>query len=64
MNGESDLGVESASELSEDGVDVPVDEGVIVAARSQGTNLPLTRGWSFQDVFGTRLLMGAKDKMV
>ena len=43
-NGESNLGFESVSELSEEGVDVPVDEGVIVAALSRGTNRPLTHG--------------------
>jgi len=49
------------SELSVDGVDVPedgvLDEGVIVAARSRGMNLPLLLGWSFQDVLGARLFM-------
>lgn len=38
---------ESVSELSVDGVDVPevvLDEGVMVAALSLATNLPLTLG--------------------
>ena len=44
------------SELSEEGVDVPVDKGVMVAARSWEANLPLTHGCSFQEVLGARLL--------
>jgi hypothetical protein len=58
-NGELGSGTESARELSVEGVeafeDAVLDEGVMVAARSRGMNLPLTLGWLFQDVLGARL---------
>ena len=47
-NGELVPGAERAIELSDEGVDAPddcvVEEGVIVAALSRATNLPLCRG--------------------
>jgi len=64
VNGESDSGSEGVSELSEEGVDVPVDVGVMVAALSRGMNLPFCHGWSFQEVLGTRLLVGVGNKVV
>jgi len=52
-------GTKSTRELSVEGVEVPegavLDKGVMVAAQSQGMNLPLALGWLFQDVLGTRL---------
>jgi len=60
--------IESASELSVDGIEVPEDivenNGVIVAAQSQGTNLPLTHSWSFQEVLGARLLASVETKVL
>ena len=41
---------------------MPVDEGVMVAARSQDANFPLTCGCSFQVVFGARLSSVLKKK--
>jgi len=53
------FGTKSARELSVEGVEVPegavLDEGVMVAARSRGMNLPLALGWLFQDMLGARL---------
>ena len=44
--------------VPEDAVD---DEGVMVAARSRGTNLPLTRGWSLQVLLGARMFVSIGD---
>ena len=62
-NGESNSG-DSVIELSEEGVDVPVDDGVMVAALSRDANLPFCRGCSFQVVLGARLLVCVGDEMV
>ena len=45
-----------------EGVEVPANDGVIVAARSRGANRPLTRGWSFHEMLGARLVLSIGDK--
>jgi len=48
LNGELVLGAERVTELSVEGIDAPddcaVEAGVMVAARSWATNLPLCHG--------------------
>jgi hypothetical protein len=46
-NGESDSGSESVSELLEEGIEIPVDDRVMVASLSWGTNLLFSHGWFF-----------------
>ena len=63
--------MDSARELSEKGVDVPVEgvdvpvaDGVIVTALSWDANFPFCHGWSFQELLGARLSVGVGDKVV
>ena len=63
--------MDSARELSEEGVDVPMEgvdvpvaDGVIVAALSQDANFLFRRGWSFQELLGARLSVGVGDEVV
>jgi hypothetical protein len=67
-NGELVPGAERVMELSVEGVDAPddcaVEAGVTVAARSRATNLPLSRGWSFQELDSASLLMTVEDEVI
>ena len=63
--------MDSARELSEEGVDVPMEgvdvpvaDGVIVAALSRDANFPFCRGWFFQELLGARLSVGVGDEVV
>jgi len=69
--GEPESGTESAMELLDkgidvpvEGVDVPVDDEVIVAALSCGANLPLTHACSCQEMLGARLICSIEDEVI